>query len=46
MPFPLSRMARWEVEKNLSRLAADWRYRVACGTSALIDRLKDKPWTS
>jgi len=31
----LLRKARWEVEKNLSRLAADWRDRVAAAISAL-----------
>jgi len=31
----LLRKARWEVEKNLSRLAADWRDRVAAGINQL-----------
>ena len=31
----LLRKARWEVEKNLSRLAADWRDRVAAGINEL-----------
>ena len=31
----LLRKARWEVEKNLSRLAADWRDRVAAGITEL-----------
>lgn len=31
----LLRKARWEVEKNLSRLAADWRERVAAGIAEL-----------
>jgi GTP-binding protein EngB required for normal cell division len=31
----LLRKARWEVEKNLSRLAADWRDRVAAGINRL-----------
>jgi hypothetical protein len=31
----LFRKARWEVEKNLSRLAADWRDRVAAGINEL-----------
>jgi GTP-binding protein EngB required for normal cell division len=31
----LLRTARWEVEKNLSRLAADWRARVAAGIHEL-----------
>ncbi|MGO8930216.1 MAG: dynamin family protein [Limisphaerales bacterium] len=31
----LLRKARWEVEKNLSRLAADWRGRVAAGINDL-----------
>ncbi len=31
----LLRKARWEVEKNLSRLASDWRDRVAAGISEL-----------
>jgi GTP-binding protein EngB required for normal cell division len=32
----LLRKARWEVEKNLSRLAADWRDRVAGGINELM----------
>ena len=31
----LLRKARWEVDKNLSRLAADWRDRVAAGINDL-----------
>ena len=31
----LLRKARWEVEKNISRLAADWRDRVAAGINEL-----------
>jgi GTP-binding protein EngB required for normal cell division len=31
----LLRKARWEVEKNLSRLASDWRDRVAAGINEL-----------
>ena len=31
----LLRIARWEVKKNLSRLAADWRDRVAAGINEL-----------
>jgi len=31
----LLRKARWEVEKNLSRLAVDWRDRVAAGINEL-----------
>lgn len=31
----LLRKARWEVEKNLSRLAADWRDRIAAGINDL-----------
>ncbi len=31
----LTRKARWEVEKNLSRLAADWGERVATGIAEL-----------
>jgi len=31
----LRRKARWEVEKNLSRLAADWQIRVSAGVQEL-----------
>jgi glutamyl-tRNA reductase len=31
----LLRKARWEVEKNLSRLAADWQTRVSAGVQEL-----------
>ena len=38
----LLRKARWEVEKNLSRLAADWRDRVAVGIWELTKRAKER----
>lgn len=38
----LLRKARYEVEKNLSRLAAEWRDRVAAGIAHLIRQAEDQ----
>jgi GTP-binding protein EngB required for normal cell division len=38
----LLRKARYEVEKNLSRLAADWRDRVAAGITRLIQQAEEQ----
>jgi hypothetical protein len=41
----LLRKARWEVEENLSRLASDWRDRVAAGINESSNRKVDhSPW--
>ena len=34
----LAHKTRWEVEKNLSRLAAAWRERIATGINELVDQ--------
>jgi len=40
----LSRKSRWEIQKNLSRLAADWRDRVAAGINELTRQAEQQAW--
>ena len=38
----LARKTRWEVEKNLSRLAAAWQERVTAGISELVRQAEER----